>query len=131
MKKIDPTVLKESAYISVWVIILSVLMQGVFLIIWKDSWSLDFLWGNILSAGVGILNFFLMGLSVQKALDKDEKDAKTAMRLSQVYRTLLLFVALVVGIVLPVFNNWAVVIPIFFPRIAIMFRPVFDKNKES
>ena len=93
--------------------------------------SLDFLWGNILSAGVGILNFFLMGLSVQKALDKDEKDAKTAMRLSQVYRTLLLFVALVVGIVLPVFNNWAVVIPIFFPRIAIMFRPVFDKNKES
>ena len=63
-----------TSYIALATLIMSALMEAVFLIIGR--WDLPVLFGNLLGAGVGILNFFLMGLGLQKALDKDEKDAK-------------------------------------------------------
>ena len=74
MKKIDPTIVKETLYISAWVLILSVLMQAVFLIIQK--WDYTVLLGNLLTGVVVIINFFLMGLGVQMSLNKEEKEAK-------------------------------------------------------
>ena len=127
MNKVDPTVWKETKYIAAWVLILSALMQAVFLII--DKWDYSVLLGNLLSAAVSVLNFFLMGLSIQKALQKDEKEAKNTLKLSQTYRTILLLIVAVLGGVLSCFNLWAVMIPLLFPRIAIVFRPMFDKNK--
>ncbi len=126
MKKIDATVWRETQYIAVWVVILSVLMQAVFLVIGK--WSYTVLLGNLLTALVSVLNFLLMGITVQKALDKDEKEAKTAVRVSQIYRKLLVIAVVAVGVLLPVFHTWAVVIPVCFPRIAIAFRPLMDKK---
>ncbi len=129
MAKIDKTVLKETRYIALWVAILSVLMEAVFLII--NKWDYTVLLGNLLGAGAAVGNFFLMGLTVQKAVQKEEeKDAKKLMRISQVYRNLLVIIILVVGICLSVFNTWAVIIPVFFPRISLIFRPVFDKKSK-
>lgn len=127
MKKIDKTVLKETRYIALWVVIFSVLTQAVFLIIGK--WDYTVLLGNILSASVAVINFLLMGISVQNAVDKEEKDARTVMKISQLYRNLLLLGTAVLGIVLTCFNSWTVIIPLFFPRIAISIRPLFDKKK--
>lgn len=126
MKKIDSTVLKETAYIALFTLIFSVLMQAVFLIIGK--WNYTILLGNLLGATAAVCNFFLMGLSVQSALDKEEKDTKSTMKLSQTLRMLLLFIVAVVGHVAPCFNLLAVVIPYIFPRIAIAMRPIFDKK---
>lgn len=126
MSKIDKVVLKETKYIAVWVILLSVLMEAVFLIV--GAWSYKVLLGNIFSGAISAANFLLMGITVQKAVEKDEKEAKTAMKLSQSLRTLMLFVALVLGLTLPCFNPVAAVIPLFFPRIAIALRPIWDKN---
>lgn len=133
MKKINPTVLKETAYIAASVIILSALLQAVFLIAGKWvpalKWDLDVLFGNLLTAVASVGNFFLMGLAVQKAVEKDEKSAKAHMRVSQVYRTLALAAVVAVGVIF--FNVWATVIPVFFPRIAIAFRPLFNKRSNS
>lgn len=126
MKKIDGTVLNETKYISFWVLILSLLMQAVFLVIGK--WDFSVLLGNILTSFAVIVNFLLMGITVQNALEKEEKEAKNLMRMSQMYRFLFLLVVIVVGVVLSCFNTWAVIIPVFFPRIAVMFRYFFDKN---
>ena len=126
MKKIDETVLKETKYIAAWIFIFSVLMQAVFLVI--SEWNYTVLLGNILSAVFSVLNFFLMGLTVQKALDKDEKEAKTLVKVSQLYRSLMILVVTVIGVALPCFNTVAVIVPVFFPRIAIAMRPLFDKN---
>ena len=126
MKKIDETVLKETKYIAAWIFIFSVLMQAVFLVI--SEWNYTVLLGNILSAVFSVLNFFLMGLTVQKALDKDEKEAKTLVKVSQLYRSLMILVVTVVGVALPCFNTVAVIVPVFFPRIAIAMRPLFDKK---
>lgn len=126
MKKIDPTVLKETKYMAVWILILSAFLQAGFLML--RMWDYTVLLGNALSGLAGVANFLLMGITVQKAVLKDEKDAKTAMQVSLLYRSLMLLVVTVLGVVLPVFHMWAVIIPLFFPRVAIAFRPLFDKK---
>ena len=128
MKNIDAVVIKETKYILLWELVFSVLMQAIFLVI--GEWDYTVLLGNILSASAAVLNFFLMGVSIQRALEKDENDAKKTIKLSQSYRFLFLIVVLAVGVSIPCFNLWAVLIPILFPRIAIAFRPYFDR-KES
>lgn len=129
MPKIDKTVKNETAYIALWVLIFSVLMQAVFLILKK--WEYTVLLGNMLSAALGIGNFLLMGLAVQSAVSKEEKEAKDTLKVSQALRTLLLFVVLVIGVLLDCFNTWAVIIPLFFPRLAIAIRPLVKKEAET
>lgn len=128
-EKVDKTVIKETLYISVWVLILSAVTQAVFLIIGK--WSLSVLFGNLLSGVTGILNFFLMGLTVQAAVIKDEKKAALSMKVSQILRMLLIFAVAAVGVLLDCFNTVTVILPLFFPRMAISFRPLFNKKKNS
>lgn len=127
MKKIDPTVLKETGYIATMVLIFSLALQSVFLIIGK--WDYTVLTGNLLGFVAAVGNFFLMGLSVQSSLGKEEKDAKSLMKVSQSLRLLLVFVIALIGYLVPVFNTIAVLIPLLFPRIAVALRPVFMKNK--
>lgn len=129
MAKVDKVVLKETKYIVLWVIIFSLIMEAVFLII--NKWDYTVLLGNLLSGAVGVLNFFLMGLGVQKAVMQEKKEAKQTMKVSNLMRTFLLFIAVVIGVTVSVFNNWAVIIPLFFPRIAILLRPLFDKRKDE
>ena len=126
MKKLDPVVIKETIYIGVISLIFSVIMQSVFLIIGK--WDYTVLLGNILGYFAIITNFIVMGFGVQKAVTKDEKEAKSVMKFSQTFRMLFMFVVAIIGHVVPVFNLIAVVIPFLFPRIAIMLRPIFNKK---
>lgn len=128
MKSISSAVRKETKYIAVCVVILSIIMQVVFLVLRR--WDYRVLLGNVLSGAVAVLNFLLMGITVQKALEKDEKSAKAQMRASQSFRTLLQFIAAAVGAAAPIFNTATAIIPLFFPRIAIAFRPRF-KDKEA
>ncbi len=127
MKKIDPTVLKETGYIAAMVFIFSLILQSVFLIIGK--WDYTVLTGNLLGFVAAVGNFFLMGLSVQSSLGKEEKDAKNLMKASQSLRLLLIFVIALIGYLVPVFNTIMVLIPLLFPRIAVALRPIFIKKK--
>lgn len=126
MKKLDPVVIKETIYIGVISFIFSAIMQSVFLIIGK--WDYTVLLGNLLGYFAIITNFIVMGFGVQKAVTKDEKEAKSVMKISQTFRMLFMFVVAIIGHVVPVFNLIAVVIPFLFPRIAIMLRPIFNKK---
>lgn len=127
MKKIDPTVIKETGYIAAMVFIFSLLLQSVFLIIGK--WDYTVLTGNLLGFAAAVGNFFLMGLSVQSSLGKEEKDAKNLMKISQSLRLLLVFVIALIGYLVPIFNTIAVLIPLLFPRIAVALRPAFMKKR--
>ena len=129
MQKIDKVVLKETKYITVWVLILSAVMQSVFLIIGK--WNYTVLLGNLLSGAACVLNFLFMGLSVQKAVNMDPKDAKAHMKMSASGRMLVLFGVAVLGAAAPIFNIYATLIPLLFPRIGIAFRPMLDKKNSK
>ncbi len=124
----DATVVKETKYMASIIAVLSVLMQAVFLILRK--WDYTVLLGNFLSAGVSLANFYFMGRSVQKALTMDEADARKVMRASQSGRNLAIFVAAAVGVGVSYFNTIAVIVPLFFPRIAVMLRPLIKDKKD-
>ncbi|MBE5805028.1 MAG: hypothetical protein E7316_11030 [Clostridiales bacterium] len=128
IKKIDPTVKKESLYIAAVVMILTALMEAVFLVLGR--WDMTVLWGGLLGAFVAAMNFFLMGLTVQKAVEKDEKDAKQLMKVSQSGRLVmqLAFVALAAAIP-AAFNLLAALLPLLFPRIGVMLHGVIRKEK--
>ena len=125
MKKVDPVVIKESTYVAVWVFVLSLLTQAVFLLISK--WDYTVLLGNALGFLAAAGNFFAMAYTVQLAVDKEEKDAKNTLKLSQTLRVLGMFAVAVVGHLAPCFNLIAVVIPFVFPSIAVFLRPLFKK----
>lgn len=128
MVKVDATVKKETAYIAYFSAALSVVMQIVFLAI--HMWNYTVLLGNLLSYIVGVLNFLFMGLTVQKAVMMEPSDAKRLMKSSQSLRTAGIFLAAALGAALPVFNTVAVIVPLFFTRIAITFRPLIKDKKE-
>ena len=127
MNKINDVVVKETKYIAYFVILFSIIMESVFLILQK--WDYTVLLGNLLSGIAVVLNFLFMGISVQKALEKDEKDAKNAIRASQSLRTFFLFDVAAVGAAVPIFNIWSSLIPLLFPRIAISLRPLFNRKE--
>ena len=123
LKNVDAAVKRETLYIAAAVGVMSLLLQSVFLI--AQRWDYTVLLGNLLSAAAVIANFFFMGLTVQRSLDKDEKDAVTAVKFSQQIRLLMMFVVVALVAALPCFNLYAVIIPLFFPRIAVALRPKF------
>jgi hypothetical protein len=129
MKTVDPAVKRETRYIALWVSVFSAVMQAVFLIL--NKWDYTVLLGNTLSGVAAVANFFLMGLAVQSAVLKDEKDAATAMKASQSMRMFMLFAVAAVGVLLPCFNTWTTLIPLFFSRFAVMLRPLWDKRRDA
>ncbi len=128
MIKVSATVKKETQYIAYFSIILSVLMQLGFILFKK--WSYSVLLGNLLSLVAAILNFYFMGITVQKAVTMEVDEAKKLMRSSKSLRNAGIFVAIVIGVVAPCFNTLSVIVPLFFPRIAISFRPLIKDKKE-
>ncbi len=126
MKKIDATVLKETQYIGAVTLLLSLLLQAVFLIV--RQWNLTVLWGNLWGAFGAVFNFFLMGITVQKAVRKEEKEAKNLIKLSQSARMFFLIAIAGAGYLLPFFHTVAVVVPLLFPRIAVTLRPFVRKD---
>ncbi len=126
MRKIDPTVWKETGYIAFVTFLLGVLSQAVFLIIGK--WSLAVLLGGLYGWAVALGNFFLMGLSVQKAVSQEEKDAKNTMKLSQNFRILGLFLLALAAYLIPFLDTVAAILPYLFPRIAIALSPILRKQ---
>ncbi|MBQ8392427.1 MAG: hypothetical protein IJX51_01515 [Clostridia bacterium] len=121
MKKVDKTVIKETKFVAMWVIIFSALMQAVFLII--NKWDYTVLLGNLLSGFCGVLSFFVLGLTIIKAISSgDTAYAKKMMRASQALRTFLMLAACLAGALAPCFNIWATVIPVMFPRLSLLIR---------
>ena len=127
--KIDPTVKQETGFIAAGTLILSVLMQAVFLLIGR--WDYTVLTGNLLGCTAAVLNFFLMGLTIQSAIQLGEQDARNKMKASQSLRTLMLLLAAIIGAALPCFDLFAVLIPLFFPRITIMVKGVACRKTQN
>lgn len=126
-KNVDPTVKKETQFIGMIVLILSALEQAVFLII--GQWDYTVLLGNLYGAAIAVGNFFFMAMSVAKALELAPDEAKKKMKLSQQSRMLILLVLCVLGGVAPFLHTIALLVPQFFPRIAVSIRGMTMKKE--
>lgn len=117
--RVQEAIRRETGHIALGTLAFSVVMELVFLAM--SRWSLGVLWGNLLGGGWAVLNFFLLGLTVQRiAEEEDEKRAKLKQRSSYSLRMLLTLGVIVLAIQLP-FITWpAAVIPLLFPRLTIL-----------
>ena len=156
MIHVQPAVKKETLRIATGTIILSVLMIAVFLIL--GFFDLTVLWGALLGTAVTILNFFLLGLSVQRATEKmkdvhlpsyeeaeaeledgeeeppvpdspEMKQAKQGMQLAYTGRMMLVVLTGILALAISCFNPVAALVPFLFPRIIIFIYGIFHKEE--
>ena len=128
MAGMDPAVKKETGYITVWVLLLSLLMEAVFLLI--RQWDLSVLFGNLGGAVLAVGNFFLLAWVVSRAVDKG-KPEEAATRVKATATLRLLGVGALCALLIGVFktNVFATLIPLLFPRVGIAFRPMLDRKR--
>lgn len=128
--KIDGTVKKETAYVAIAEAILIAVMLAVYLIISK--FTLNVLFAALTSGAVAVLNFFVMGLTVQKAVTvDDDSDRRKFIRASQLVRLLVMGVVVIVCAVFPKFDIFALFIPLFFPRLFAQARGIYGAVKDG
>lgn len=128
--KIDGTVKKETAYVAIAEAILIAVMLAVYLIISK--FTLNVLFAALTSGAVAVLNFFVMGLTVQKAVTvDDDSDRRKLIRASQLVRLLVMGVVVIVCAVFPKFDIFALFIPLFFPRLFAQARGIYGTVKDG
>ena len=128
MAGMDPAVKKETGYIAVWVVLLSFLMEAVFLVI--RQWDLSVLFGNLGSAVLVIGNFFLLAFVVSRAVNSGKPD-EAAKRVKATAGLRLIALGGLVALLIGVFktNVYATLIPLLFPRIGLLFRPMIDRKR--
>ena len=128
--KIDGTVKKETAYVAAAEAILIAVMLAVYLIISK--FTLNVLFAALISGAVAVLNFFVMGLTVQKAVTvDDDSDRRKLIRASQLVRLLVMGVIVIICAVFPKLDIFALFIPLFFPRLFAQARGIYGAVKDG
>lgn len=136
--KIDATIKKETLSIGLGVICLSLIMEAVYLLV--GYWHVYILLANFIGATVSVVNFLLMGISVQKAMNEEASDAKIRMKVSQNMRSLLVFVIICAAASLTTFGIVperytiayiiALLLPILFNRIVILVKSLMMNKAE-
>ncbi len=117
--KLQPASVRELKHISLGVAAGSAVMLAVFAIVGKFHWTV--LTGALLGDAAAIFNFYYLCRSVQRAAASDEMTARLVMRSSYSRRMLVSAAAIAAGFLLPWFHGLATVIPLFLPRVTILF----------
>lgn len=85
--------------------------------------------GGVYGIVIAVLNFLALGKTAQSALKKSAKSAQTYMNAMYCVRYLCLFALLTIGALAPFISLIASVIPLFFPKIAIVIREIRKKEE--
>ncbi len=84
--------------------------------------------GGIGGGVIAVLNFFLMGLAVQKAASAtDEETARMKLKASYSQRFMMMILWVIVAIVAPCFQFVAGIAPLLFPGTGLKFVGIFHK----
>lgn len=132
--KIDKIVKKETANIAVGILVCSLITQIFFIIFGK--YSLAVFLGSIYGGGIALLNFFLMGLTVQNIIQiEDENMGKKKMQFSYSMRqlglTLLVGGGMYISFNHGIFHWLPILLAIFYPRLTIAFGGILKKEWRS
>ena len=84
--------------------------------------------GGIGGGAIAVLNFFLMGLAVQKAASAtDEGTARMKLKASYSQRFMMMILWVIAAIVAPCFQFVAGIAPLLFPGTGLKFVGIFHK----
>ncbi len=129
---LSPEIKKQVKTISAAVLAMGLVQLGVFLVL-SFTAQVSFakaLAGTAAGCLAAVLNLVLLAVSVEKSVAKSSRGAQAHMTLAYMGRLLLTAAEVIAVIKLPgIFNLWAAVIPLVFPRIAIMLINFKSKRK--
>ena len=126
-KKIDPAVKRETLRVAIGSLILSFVMELVFVLIGK--WDYTVLLGNLLGLFTAVLNFFLMAVTITNCMGMEKDKAALKIRASQFARLLMMGASAACAALLPCFNIWAALIPLLFPSLVIAVLRLIEAKK--
>ena len=132
--EIQPAVKKETKKVILYTLAGVVLMWGVFAVLHgampeKIPFDYTVILGGLGGGAVAVLNFFLMGLTVQKAAScEDEGAARMRLKASYSQRMLLQVGWGIAAIIAPCFQFAAGLLPLLFPSMGIKLNAIFKKK---
>ena len=140
--KPDTAVRRETARVAAGVFALVAVMLIVFAVMGK--FSVPVLLGGIYTGLLTVINFFIMGLTVQgvtnRAAERERTEQELAdltlemknrMKLSYNTRMIALFALLVLGIAVFKFDPLATILPVVFPTIVIRVLQILEARRPS
>lgn len=135
LENIQPAVKKETKRVMVITLVGLILMWILFAalhFIMPDKVPLDYtvFLGGIAGGCVAVLNFFLMGLAVQKAAAADDEGtARMKIKASYSQRFMMQVFWVIIAIIAPCFHFVAGIAPLLFPGTGIKIVGIFhNKN---
>ena len=134
LNNVQPAVKKETKRIIKITIVGLILMWILFAVLhfaMPDKVPLDYtvFLGGIGGGAVAVLNFFLMGLAVQKAASaSDEGTARMKLKASYSQRFLMQILWVILAIVAPCFHFVAGIAPLLFPGTGIKLMGIFHNK---
>lgn len=134
LDNVQPAVKKETKRVVKITAVGLILMWILFAVLhftMPDKVSLDYtvFLGGIGGGAVAVLNFFLMGLAVQKAASaSDEGTARMKLKASYSQRFLMQILWVILAIVAPCFHFVAGIAPLLFPGTGIKIMGIFHNK---
>lgn len=134
LDNVQPAVKKETKRVVKITAVGLILMWIIFAVLhftMPDKVPLDYtvFLGGIGGGAVAVLNFFLMGLAVQKAASaSDEGTARMKLKASYSQRFLMQILWVILAIVAPCFHFVAGIAPLLFPGTGIKIMGIFHNK---
>ncbi len=126
------TVLRETKRIAVGVFSMLAIMLVVYAALGR--FSLAVVLGGLIGALYAVLNFLLLGMTVQKVAEMregNEELARMQMKSSYNMRMVIMILLIVVAFALPFVDGLACMIPMLFPRLTILVLQLTGKIKDE
>ena len=130
---VQPAVKKETKKVAIGTFICVALMWAVFgighaVMPQKIPFDYTVILAGLIGGIVAVLNFFLMGISVQNIAATEDQDlAKKKMKTSYSQRMALQLIWVVIAIAAPCFYFVAGILPLLFPSLGIKLMAVIKK----
>ncbi len=132
--RIQKAILLETFRIAVGALVLSAVMNVVFFLL--NMWSTGVLYGALIGSFAAVLNFFLLGITVQLIANgkEDVKRNKLKLQLSYSLRMLVILGVVAFFATRVYISPVSLVLPLFFPRLTIALLQILgfykpDKNE--
>ena len=133
LENVQPAVKKETKRVVMITgagLILMWILFAILHFIMPDKVPFDYtvILGGIGGGVIAVLNFFLMGIAVQKAASAtDEGTARMKLKASYSQRFMMMILWVIVAIVAPCFQFVAGIAPLLFPGTGLKFVGIFHK----
>ena len=131
-QKPQKTVLRETKRIAIGEVVLLAIMWIVYAL--TGRFSLAVVLGSLIGGAYAVFNFFMLGMTVQKAAQVQPDNVEMArmqMKSSYNMRMVGMLAVAVLAFALPFVDGLAAVIPLLFPRLTILALQLTGQIKDA